>query len=168
MSKVVFETADLPEAKFEKGHALIEEGKPGAKVYVLKSGVVSVVAGGNVLARVSEPMTMFGEMSLLIDTKATANVIVEEPSTFYVIDDLMAYLITHPQSGIHIAQVLARRLVDMNKYYVQIKSEIVRIESNPATKASKALGHHHQARHLLGPRSTLSQTACSRSEPIVQ
>jgi hypothetical protein len=84
-------------------------------------------------------MTMFGEISILLETSASANVVVQEPSTFYVIDDLTKYLTANPKSAIHISQVLARRLVEMNKVYVQIKSEVMKMEGNPAAKASKKL-----------------------------
>jgi len=139
MPNAKFDVNGLPEAKFDKGHVLLEEGKPGNKVYVLKDGSVAVVAGGNELCKVSEAMTMFGEISILLDSKASANVVVQETSTFYVIDDLMKYLTTNPQSAIHISQVLAKRLVEMNKVYVQIKTEVLKMEGNPAAKASKKL-----------------------------
>jgi CRP/FNR family transcriptional regulator, cyclic AMP receptor protein len=139
MSDVKFDVTGLGEATFEKGHVLLEEGKAGGKVYVLKSGRVAIVAGGNEICKVSDPMTVFGEISLLLHTNVSANVIVDDVSTFYVIDDLIQHMKTHPNAAVHVAQVLAHRVVDMNKFYVQIKSELVKIENNPAAKASKRL-----------------------------
>lgn len=130
---------DLPEETYQKDDVLVEENATVPKVYVLKEGTVSVVAGGNEICQVSEPLTIFGEISKLLDTKASAKVVVAKPTTFYVIEDLQAYVQENPEAALHIAKVLAQRVVDMNQYYVQIKTELLKVDGSPAAKVSKRL-----------------------------
>ena len=64
----------LPEAHFAPDDCLIQEGSPGGKLYVLISGEVVVLKGETEVARVSEPGSIFGEMSALLDLPYSATV----------------------------------------------------------------------------------------------
>ncbi|MDH4247032.1 MAG: chemotaxis protein CheW [Deltaproteobacteria bacterium] len=56
---------------FPRGQVLMEEGKPGTAVYFLEEGSVGIFSGGNQVA-VRGPGNLFGEMSCLTNTPATA------------------------------------------------------------------------------------------------
>ncbi len=139
MSIASIHVSDLPEVTYEKGYLLFEEGKPGKSVYVLKEGQVSIVAGGNEICKVDDKDTIFGEISILLNCPASASVVVEQKATFHVIEDLKAYMHEQPDFAVHVSRILAKRVADMNKYYVQIKQELVKSESNPAARFSKKL-----------------------------
>ena len=56
---------------FPQGSVLMEEGQPGTAVYFLEDGQVGIFTGGNQVA-VRGPGNLFGEMSCLTNTPATA------------------------------------------------------------------------------------------------
>src|SRR5690606_2554366 len=104
--------SNLEKSDFKKGHVLLEEGKPGKAVYVLDKGCVKIVADGNEICKVSEPMAIFGEISLLLNTSVSANVIVDVDSSFYVIEDFPKYLSENSDAALYLSRLLAQRLVD--------------------------------------------------------
>ena len=65
----------LPLQTFLPGEALITEGQSAGRLYILVSGEVSVEKNGVSVARLKQPGAVFGEISALLDTKASASVI---------------------------------------------------------------------------------------------
>jgi CRP-like cAMP-binding protein len=130
------DVSGLPEEKFGGGATILEEGKEGRRVFVLKEGSVSVMAAGNELCKANAPGTIFGEISVLLDGTHTATVVAEEDCSFYVIDSLMNYLEEHPKTAIEVAKVLATRVMNMNLHYLEIKHEIERMQDDPAAASS--------------------------------
>jgi cAMP-dependent protein kinase regulator len=67
------------------GDALITEGEPGDRFYVVAAGRARVVQGGTEVASVSKGM-YFGEIALLRDVPRTASVIAETPMRLFAIE----------------------------------------------------------------------------------
>ena len=61
------------------GDAVIRQGEPGQRFYVVRSGAVDVERDGQVLARLG-PGEAFGEIALLLDVPRTASVVAVEPT----------------------------------------------------------------------------------------
>jgi len=135
MPEFKFDVTGLPETKFGKGESLLVEGRRGGTVYVLKEGAVRVVTGGREVCKVNTPLATFGEISVLLDSEASASVITEADSTFYVIKDFVSFLRSNPEAGLHVARVLSSRIVNMNNAFVEIKAELGQVSSaEPSAK----------------------------------
>lgn len=99
-----------PAVAASDGDLLIAAGDPDAALYVLASGALAVLAGGRVIARLTEPGSVVGEIGLLLDTPASADVAAVGDTVAHRIDDAAALFAEHPGFGQHLAVVLARRL----------------------------------------------------------
>ena len=125
------------EIKAKKGEMIIQEGKEGDELYIIKSGSVRILK--NTLQ--NEPYTVvnlsanqnvfFGEIGLLLNDKRSATVVAEEDSTFLRTtrkkflefgekEPYIALLITR-----QIAQILSQRLYKTNQDVVTLFSALV-------------------------------------------
>jgi CRP-like cAMP-binding protein len=105
-----------PRVTYEPGDALIEIGGLQQPVFVLESGAIRVERDGHVLASFDEPGSIVGEISLLLGTPASANVIAVERTVVHRVDDAERLFDQNPEFGRFIAQVLARRLSRVTSY----------------------------------------------------
>ena len=76
------------------------------------------------IAKVDSPGTILGEISVLLNTDPIADVICEERSSFYVVENFMEFISTHPDACVSVAQILACRLINMNNHFVQMKEQL--------------------------------------------
>jgi CRP-like cAMP-binding protein len=67
------------------GEAIICQGEPGQRFYVVRSGAVDVERDGQRLARLG-PGETFGEIALLLDVPRTASVIAAEPTQLLALE----------------------------------------------------------------------------------
>ena len=125
------------EMKAKKGGVIIEEGKEGDELFIIKNGSVRIVK--NTLQ--NEPYTVvnlsadqhvfFGEIGLLLNDKRSATVVAEEDCTFLVTnrkkfitfgerEPYIALLISR-----QIAQILSKRLYKTNQDVVTLFSALV-------------------------------------------
>jgi CRP-like cAMP-binding protein len=123
------DVSGLPEVSFAQGDVVLEQGQTGSKVYILKSGSVAVLAGGNEICKFGEAGTVLGEISALLGGEISATVKAETEATFEVIDNLDTYCADHPGAGFYLARVLAQRVVNMNVLFADIRSEIKGMEA---------------------------------------
>jgi CRP-like cAMP-binding protein len=105
------------------GTVLLSEGKTSGRIYVLDEGTIEVVRGETRVAVVNEPGSVFGEMSVLLDTPHTATVRTLTASTVYVFDDARGYLNSDPRIAFQIARLLAQRLNSATTYLVDLKRQ---------------------------------------------
>ena len=117
------EDLNLPEVNFSKGDTLLEEGIASSTIYILQSGEVSITASGELLCSCDVKGTVFGESSVLLNTKTSAKVSVSEDATFLVVEDAANFLKTQPELIFGIAQILAERINHMNQVFVDIKHD---------------------------------------------
>src|SRR5258705_8621624 len=103
----------------EVGH---EGGRPG-HLYVLIEGRLEVVKGDAVVASLTEPGAVLGEMSVLLDKPHTATVRAAQDSTIYEIDDAASFLRNQPAVALLIARMLAQRLNVANTYLADLKQQ---------------------------------------------
>ncbi len=116
--------ADLPIAPFASGEVVIAEGSRPTKLYFLKSGRVEIVKGETRVAMIKTPGSVLGEMSLLLDTDATANVIALDTAEFYVADEPLEFLKAHPEVHVQVSKSLAYRLNAATQYLVDVKEQL--------------------------------------------
>jgi len=100
----------LPVESHQAGEVILRKGHATGKLYILKQGAVEVLDGGRRISQASTPGAVFGELGVLLDRPPMADVRVLEPSTFYVAHGKV-FLRVHREAALHVAMVLARRLV---------------------------------------------------------
>ena len=105
------------------GSEVLHEGGRTGHLFVLIEGRLEVVKGDTVVATITEPGAVLGEMSVLLDTPHTATVRAAQDSTIYEIDDAASFLRKQPAVAILIARMLAQRLNVANSYLADLKHQ---------------------------------------------
>ena len=106
-----------------KGAVLISEGGKTGHLFVLIEGQLEVLRGDAVVAVLSEPGAVTGEMSLLLDKPHTATVRAGANSTLFEIEDAAAFLKAQPAVALLIAQLLAQRLNVATTYLADLMKQ---------------------------------------------
>lgn len=114
-------TRDLPRIELPPGKVLIAESLSPEGLYFLESGAVDIFKGSSRIARENTPGAVFGEMSLLLESCATATVRAAEPCVFRAAWDGRAFLESHPAIALKLAHLLARRLEGVTRYVADLK-----------------------------------------------
>ena len=78
--------AYLPVATYQPGETVLAAGSKTGRLLFLKDGTVAVVRHGIRIAKETEPGTVFGEMSALLDKPHTANVLALTTARFHATD----------------------------------------------------------------------------------
>ena len=99
-----------PERRVDDGETIIRFGESDPALFVLVTGALEVRRDGVTLARLAEPGAIVGELSLLLGTPASADVIATEPSVVRRVDDAERLFREIPEFGQHLAITLAGRL----------------------------------------------------------
>jgi CRP/FNR family transcriptional regulator, cyclic AMP receptor protein len=98
------------ERKVSAGTLFIHEGGKTGHLFVLIEGRAEVVKGDSVVAVITEPGAVFGEMSVLLDQPHTATVRAASDSVIYEFNDAASFLHNQPAVALLIARLLAQRL----------------------------------------------------------
>lgn len=114
---------DMPQRKAAAGEVLLEEGKRAGVLLILVDGAVEIIKGDYQIDLISEPGAVFGEMSVLLDSPHTATVRAAADSTFYVAENPLAFLHSHPEVALGLSKLLASRLHGMTTYLVDLKRQ---------------------------------------------
>ncbi len=103
-------TTGEPERRLAAGEALIRFGEHEPALYLLCEGALEVRRDGRRLATFDEPGSVVGELSLLLGTPASADVVATAPTVVRRVDDADRLFHEVPAFGQHLAITLARRL----------------------------------------------------------
>ena len=114
---------DYPRQSFTAGEALIRDGDPGGKLFVLLDGSLRIEKGGVPVAVVAEPGVCVGEMSVLLDVPATADVIAAEAATVACVEHAGELVATHPELALALARLLAARVQRMTTYLADLQHQ---------------------------------------------
>lgn len=115
--------AHYPQRVVPAGAVLLEEGRQAGVIYVLEAGTVEIIKRGQPITAVSQPGSVFGEISVLLAQGHMATVRVRSESRFRVIEDPLAFLRAHPDAAWHVAMLLAQRLSGTMEYLVDLKRQ---------------------------------------------
>jgi len=105
------------------GAFVVHEGHTTGHLYVLIEGRLEVIKGDTVVATITEPGAVLGEMSILLDKPHTATVRAASDSVIYEINDAASFLRQQPAVAILIARMLAQRLNVANTYLADLKRQ---------------------------------------------
>ena len=111
------------ERRVPAGTLILHEGGTSGHLYVLIEGRLEVVKGDTVVATITEPGAVAGEMSVLLDTPHTATVRAAQDSVIYEIDDAASFLRQQPAVALMIARMLAQRLNVATTYLADLKRQ---------------------------------------------
>lgn len=114
---------NLPRRSFSDGDVLLPEGGKTGVLYILVEGQIDVMRGQVLVATVSEPGAIFGEMSVLLDSPHTATVKSHGASTTHVIENAAEFLRSHPDVTYLLAKLLSQRLFGVTTYLVDLKNQ---------------------------------------------
>jgi len=114
----------LPGVSYPAGATILASGDPPGRLFFLRSGRIEVVRDGMRLALVKTPGSVIGEMSLLLGTPATADVIALEDTVMRVAEEPLAFLSGNPGVALHVARLLAMRLNAASQYLVDVREQL--------------------------------------------
>jgi CRP/FNR family cyclic AMP-dependent transcriptional regulator len=121
MDELLALAGGFPNRTLDAGDVLLVDGEPVAALYVLLTGALRIEKGGVVVATITEPGACVGEMSLLLDVPATADVVAAESSDLAVIEDARSLLQSEATLPLALARLLASRLRAMTTYLADLK-----------------------------------------------
>ena len=114
--------ATLPLVTYQAGETVLTAGTKTGRLLILRKGAVAIEKEGTVIAKVTEPGAVFGELSALLNLPHTADVRTLEASEFRV---ARAELIEEdPAALLYVSAILAQRLNLANQAVVELKSLI--------------------------------------------
>lgn len=111
------------ERQVEAGTLIVTEGGTTGHLYVLIDGRLEVIKGDTVVATITEPGAVLGEMSVLLDQPHTATVRACAASVIYEFEDAASFLDAQPGVALLIARMLAQRLNVANTYLADLKRQ---------------------------------------------
>ncbi len=123
MAGILDHCSDAPLEHFPPGAVLMSEGTRSGRLFVLVEGRVEILRGETPVAVVSEPGSLFGEMSVLLDAPHTATVRALTPTIARAPADAAAFLRVHPEVAFFLARLLAQRLNAATTYLVDLKEQ---------------------------------------------
>ena len=113
----------FPARSVPPGQIIIEEEGESSELLILESGTVEIRRMGQLVAVVEEPGATLGEVSMLLDSPSTADVIARGQVELRVIDDPEAFFAEHPALALFVARQLAERLARVTSYFADLRDE---------------------------------------------
>jgi CRP/FNR family transcriptional regulator, cyclic AMP receptor protein len=112
----------LPTAAYRAGDTVLKAGSKTGQLLILQRGAVAVIKDSIEIAKVEEPGAIIGELSALLDLPHTADVKALADSQFRVADATL--LQKDPNTVLHVARILAQRLVAIDVGFVELKKQV--------------------------------------------
>jgi CRP-like cAMP-binding protein len=123
MREILEHCGGIPVEAVAKDTVLLREGEKSGHAYVLVEGCLEVLRGDTQVAVSEEPGSLYGEMSILLDSSHTATVRTVTDSRVHVIADAAAFFRDHPNLAWLTAKLLARRLNAATSYLADLMSQ---------------------------------------------
>lgn len=116
-------TADRNQRTLREGEPLLREGVRSGALYVLVSGSLEVQRNGVPVAIISDPGAVVGELGLLLDSPASADVFAVGSAVIREIADVEDFFQRYPDFARYLATMLARRLWAISTYLSDLKAQ---------------------------------------------
>jgi CRP/FNR family cyclic AMP-dependent transcriptional regulator len=113
----------LPTQSVPVGEVLLPEGVRTGLLFILIDGHVEILKGEVQVEVVTEPGSLFGEISALLDTPHMATVKAITPARVARIENASAFLQLHPDLALEVARLLAQRLTNVVGYLADLKRQ---------------------------------------------
>ncbi|MCH2175772.1 MAG: cyclic nucleotide-binding domain-containing protein [Lentisphaeria bacterium] len=132
-----FPTQGLKRKSFQQDETIIKEGSQGGRAYILEYGEVVIRSHDNVIGRITEPGTIFGEISALLDCPHSACCVADFECGVFVIDDFNEYCLEQDKEVLlEISKLTAQRLVNISCQVSELSERLKDLEEravDPAT-----------------------------------
>ncbi len=103
---------------YNPGDLIIEEGEDGKGFFILRSGTLNVLKGNKIVASISKPGTIFGEMSDILGKARSCNVKAEtECKVVHLSQGIEEIIRTRPHLTWRLMRDLAQRLELITEKY---------------------------------------------------
>lgn len=123
MSDILSLCRELPMRTLRAGELLLDENASSNRLYVLASGAVEILKGDVQVHVSSQPGTVLGEISALLDIPHTATVRALDDCRVYEAENGQEFLAANPQLALDLARLLARRLQHVTTYLADLKQQ---------------------------------------------
>jgi CRP/FNR family transcriptional regulator, cyclic AMP receptor protein len=123
MRQILAHFTDVPIHVYPDKTVILAEGDKSGRLYVLAGGGLEVLRGDTQIATMSEPGSLVGEMSALLDAPHTATVRTVGETRLHLVDDGVAFLAEKPELSWLVARLLARRLNAASTYLADLKRQ---------------------------------------------
>lgn len=124
MNSIINFCAGLPEKYFAAGETILRLGENSNALYILIDGEFTVSKNNVQIDVQSEPGTLYGELSVLLDIPHSATVTATRPTRAYYVENAKEFLVSaSPSFCFILARLLARRLKNATDYLVDVKSQ---------------------------------------------
>lgn len=126
-------TEGMPERHLVVGERLYAQGADSeSSVAVLVEGALRVEIGGSPVSDITIPGAFVGELTALLRTDRTADVVATSPATVRVIGDPEAFFATHPELALELSRQLAARLQRLMAYLGDLRRQYADSEGHLA------------------------------------
>lgn len=115
--------AGFPLRSAHPGEIIIEEEGESSELLILEQGTVEIRRAGQLVAVVDEPGATLGEVSMLLDSPSTADVVARGEVDLRVVAEPEALFNEHPELALFVARQLADRLARVTSYLADLKDE---------------------------------------------
>ena len=123
MTSILDYCKNLPSITLDEGDILLKQGDKSNKFYILIDGECEILRGNFRINKVSEPGSMLGEMSILLNNPHMATVKSIKTTNLYVVNDAADFLKSNTDITFHLAKTLALRLNGVTSYLMDIKKQ---------------------------------------------
>lgn len=123
MANLLALTNAYPTLSLRPGERLIETGEARGEMFVLVHGQLKVERDGVEIARLIEPGTLVGEMSVLLGTDHSADVSAVTDVEVRHIEDGWRWLESSPIAALHIATIACQRLDATSAMLVELRKD---------------------------------------------
>lgn len=109
---------------FKAGETIIKEGEHGKGFYILQAGTLEVQKDGLDVATISEPGTIFGEMSDILNEPRTCTIVARKNSyVIHIPKNIDEIVDSYPSIAKKLIVTLAKRLEDTTKNLLLFKAD---------------------------------------------
>jgi CRP/FNR family transcriptional regulator, cyclic AMP receptor protein len=119
MASPIFKHLSVTPTAFAAGETLIAEADAAPPLYVLDRGTLEIFRNAVLVASISEPGAVVGEMAALLGRPATATVRAKGPVSAYRVADPEKFFEKSPAVLLKIARTLAHRLDATTAFLVE-------------------------------------------------
>jgi CRP/FNR family transcriptional regulator, cyclic AMP receptor protein len=120
---VLRHTANSPDLVLADGDVIVREGERTGSLIVLVEGRLEVRRRDITVVRIDEPGAIVGELGLLLDMVASADVVADGPCVVRRMDDAEATFAANPAFARHLATMLAQRLWQISTYLTDLQHQ---------------------------------------------
>ena len=114
--------SDQPVRRVVTGEALVGEGARAGVLFVVRRGAFAVTPQGSSIARITEPGSVIGEISVLLETAHGATVTAAADGEVHVVSHPVEFLSTGAAS-VEVARILAGRLNRLVAYLADVRAQ---------------------------------------------